>query len=156
LPVRYLPFPDGYTTEVSFKAFDWLDHMARVLKRGFLITIDYGYNETEYYAPHRTDGTLTCYHRHTTNNEPLDRVGEQDITAHVNFTWLISWGEQIGLHQRQFTDQTHFLMDVGKDEIERIISANPGKPDRLRQQLQTLLHPGGMGRAFKVLIQQKS
>jgi SAM-dependent MidA family methyltransferase len=154
-PLRYGPYPDGYTTEVNFAAFDWLEQMARILKRGVLLTIDYGYEDADYYAPHRTDGTLLCYHRHRTNCNPLDHVGEQDITAHVNFTRLTAWGQQIGLELRRFTDQSNFLVDSCREEIERIVNANPGQPDKARPQLQTLLHPGGMGRAFKVLVQEK-
>jgi len=150
------PLPDGYTTEVHLAALDWLGEMARILKRGFLVTIDYGYLEAEYYAPHRAAGTLLCYHEHRSNNQPLERVGEQDITAHVNFGALTFMGTALGLDFTGFTDQSHFLMGIGREEIERIISANPGKPDRLRRQLQTLLNPADMGRTFKVLVQHKA
>lgn len=155
LTLRGLPFPDGYTTEVHLAAVDWLTHMVRILSRGFLLTIDYGYMEESYYAPHRSKGTLLCYHQHRSNTEPLNRAGEQDITAHVNFGALVTVGTGLGLDFASFADQAHFLMRVGKQEIERIITANPGKPDKTRQQLKMLLNPADMGRTFKVLVQQK-
>jgi SAM-dependent MidA family methyltransferase len=98
---------------------------------------------------------LLCYHKHRANNEPLERVGEQDITAHVDFTSLVRHGERVGLCRVGFTDQSGFIIGIGQLEVERIVNTNPGKPDKTRQQLQTLLHPGDLGRTFKVLVQQK-
>jgi len=155
LTLREFPYPPGYMTEVHLAALDWVREMARILKRGFLLTIDYGYTEAEYYAPHRPNGTLRCYHRHEVNTEPLERVGEQDITAHVNFGALITQGIPLGLDFTGLIDQSRFLMGIGQDEIERIVNARPGQPDKARRQLQMLLNPADMGRAFKVLIQHK-
>lgn len=153
--LREFPYPVGYTTEVHIVAIEWLNQMARILRQGFLLTIDYGFIEEKYYAPHRKDGTLLCYHQHEANRSPLERVGEQDITAHVNFGALVRQGIILGLDELGFTDQSRFLMGIGKEEIARIVNANPGKLDPMRQQLQTLLNPADMGRTFKVLIQQK-
>ena len=155
MTLREFPFPDGYTTEVHLAAVDWLSHMARILSRGFLMTVDYGYLDAKYYAPYRSNGTLLCYHKHQTNTEPLERVGEQDITAHVNFGALVLMGTALGLDFTGLTDQTRFIMGIGQSEIERIVNAKPGQPDTTRQQLQTLLNPADMGRTFKVLVQQK-
>jgi hypothetical protein len=68
------------------------------LKKGFVLTIDYGYPSKELYAPHRKEGTLLCYYRHRASENPYERLGEQDITSHVNFTSLIQKGEEVGLH----------------------------------------------------------
>ena len=91
LPVEYM---EGYQTEVNLRALDWMEDVARRLKRGFVLTIDYGYERAEYFAPHHRDGTLLCYHQHTKNADPYANVGEQDITAHVEFTSLIEHGKK--------------------------------------------------------------
>jgi SAM-dependent MidA family methyltransferase len=75
----------GYRTEVNLRMRDWLVEAAGLLKNGFVITIDYGYPAQELYSPERDRGTLLCYHRHQVNEDPLQRTGEQDITAHINF-----------------------------------------------------------------------
>lgn len=149
------PFPEGYTTEIHAGCRAWIAAMARILERGFALTIDYGYFADEYYAPHRREGTLRCYRQHRASSDPLEHVGEQDITAHVNFSAVVEGGNEAGLSSVGFVDQSRFLVGVGQDEIERIITANPGHPDPIRQQLQTLLNPADMGTTFKILVQQK-
>ena len=57
-------------------------------ERGFVLTLDYGYVATELYAPWRTDGTLLCFYRHNPSGDPYARIGQQDMTSHVDFTTL--------------------------------------------------------------------
>jgi SAM-dependent MidA family methyltransferase len=152
LPVRLM---EGYRTEVNLRALDWLDDVSHRLTRGFVLTIDYGHEQDAYYAPQRRDGTLLCHYKHTRNNEPLDRVGLQDITSHVNFTSLIKESRKHGLESSELTDQSHFLLAVGKDEIAEIVERDAGKPSKERATIHQLIHPELMGRAFKVFIQHK-
>jgi len=146
---------DGYTTEINLRSWDWLDDIARRLTRGYIITVDYGHERKDYFAPHRKDGTLLCYHRHTQNTNPFDRIGAQDITAHVEFSSLMERGERSGLVTVLFCDQTRFILDAGHEIIESIASLNAGQWSPQRNQLHQLMHPSMMGRAFKVLIQRK-
>ena len=148
--IQRLPLPpiEGYTTEIHLAARRWIEGVAASLERGFVLTIDYGLSAEEYYAPHRKDGTLLCFERHRTNNAPLERVGQQDITAHVNFTSLVEQGTSAGLEMLGFTDQSRFI--AGLMEKANL----PMDPKRVAQ-LKTLLHPELMGRTFKVLVQQR-
>ncbi|MFA7007110.1 MAG: SAM-dependent methyltransferase, partial [Verrucomicrobiia bacterium] len=137
-----LPDSDGFITEVHLEAGRWIQRVARSLRRGFVMTIDYGYSTRDYYAPHRKAGTLLCYHQHRSNNNPLVRVGEQDITAHVNFTALANCGAASGLSLLGFCDQSRFVTGLiekaGASFLEQLAP-------RTAAQLKTLLHPELMG-----------
>ncbi|HEY9669748.1 MAG TPA: SAM-dependent methyltransferase, partial [Coleofasciculaceae cyanobacterium] len=103
-------YSEGYRTEVNLAALEWLRAIANRLQRGFLLTIDYGYSADRYYQPSRHQGTLQCYYRHQYHDEPYINIGQQDITAHVNFTALERQGELCGLRKVGFTQQGLFLM----------------------------------------------
>ncbi len=147
--------PDGYRSEINLRALDWLADISRRLTHGYILTIDYGFERADYFAPHRHDGHLQCYHRHTKNTDPYQHIGEQDITAHVEFTSLIELGERLGLETVLFTDQTHFLLQAGEADIEEIVQRTAGQFSAERNAVHQLLH-STMGRAFKVLVQRKA
>ena len=143
--------PAGFTTEVNLEALAWEKHVARVLRRGVVLTIDYGHTTQDYCSPLRNNGTLMCYYRHTVTTNPYERVGEQDITAHVNFSSLAQVGEQAGLSLTGFTNLMHFLMSL---DIDEMVAGHDQESNEVQAAAQ-LLHPGGMGTTFKVLIQHK-
>jgi SAM-dependent MidA family methyltransferase len=155
-------YPDGYRTEVNLAALDWMQTVADRLHRGYVLTIDYGYPVERYYHPARSQGTLQCYYQHAHHSDPYRHVGQQDITAHVNFTALERQGEQYGLQTVGFTKQALFLMALGLgDRIAAISHSSATDPQevrdvlRQRQSLQMLIDPMGLGN-FGVLIQSKS
>ncbi len=155
-------WPDGYTTEVNLAALSWLEMLARKLKRGYVITIDYGYEAHRYYHPQRSRGTLQCYRQHRYHDDPYCFVGEQDITAHVDFTALQRQGDRLGLDPEGFTPQALFLMALGLGD--RLAALGRGsQPARgadilrvmqRREVLHGLLDPQGLG-GFGVLVQSK-
>jgi SAM-dependent MidA family methyltransferase len=147
--------PDGYRSEINLRALDWLADVASRLEQGRILTIDYGFDRAEYFAPYRVDGHLQCYYRHTRNADPYQHIGEQDITAHVEFTSLIEHGERLGLETVLFADQAHYLMEAGAEEIAEIVVRDAGKLSPSRNAIHQLLH-STMGRAFRVLVQQRA
>ncbi|MDX2239634.1 MAG: class I SAM-dependent methyltransferase [Leptolyngbyaceae cyanobacterium bins.302] len=154
-------YPDGYRTEVNLAALDWISHVASKLQRGYVVTIDYGYSSDRYYNPMRSTGTLQCYYRHRYHSNPYIYIGQQDITAHVDFTALQKHGEQCGLHTVGFTKQGLFLMSLGLGDRMAAISQSQvtdltsmNEVLRRRDALQTLINPVGLGN-FGVLIQSK-
>lgn len=147
--------PDGYRSEINLRALDWLTNIAARLSPGrHILTIDYGFERAEYFAPHHAGGHLQCYYRHTKNGNPYQHIGEQDITAHVEFTSLIEHGRTVGLETVSFTDQSHYLLEIGELEISEIVQRDAGKPSAERNAIHQLLH-STMGRAFKVLVQRR-
>jgi SAM-dependent MidA family methyltransferase len=149
---------EGQKAELNLKALDWMENVGRLLKKGFVLTIDYGYLAKELYDPHRSEGTLLCYHQHRTSEDPYERLGEQDITSHVNFTSLIRKGEEAGLRFTGLVPQYQFLMGVGILQEMESLAGEFSEIDglKLRLSLKHLIEPeAGMGEVFKVLIQHK-
>ena len=146
-----MKLPVGFTTEINLEAVKWIKQVARVLGRGVVITIDYGHTARDYVAPERKNGTLLGYHRHTVSTNPYTRVGEQDLTAHVNFSSLAHTGEQVGLTTTGLTNLQHFLMSLGIDELVRECD----QESAVVQAAARLLRPHGMGTTFKILMQHK-
>ena len=144
-------WPEGYRTEINLLALDWMEQVARRMDRGFVVTIDYGHTAQDLYGPERKDGTFLCYFQQLTNEDPFTRVGEQDMTAHVDFTSLATAGEAAGLTLTGFTNQMSFLMGLGVEDL--LAQLEPESPE-FRAALH-LIKPDGMGRTFKILVQHK-
>ncbi|MCI0402789.1 MAG: SAM-dependent methyltransferase [Acidobacteria bacterium] len=155
---RYLerygaPLEEGQYAEVSLAALDWLEKAAAVLERGFMLTIDYGHRACELYGPGHRRGTLMGYRGHRAEENWLDAPGEQDLTAHVNFTALEERGRELGLEPLGYTTQASFLLALARAcGVEELAAADQ---QGTRRQLIQLIHPEGMGETFKVLIQAK-
>jgi SAM-dependent MidA family methyltransferase len=140
---------------VNLEAIDWIRRIAHTLKKGFVITIDYGYPSSILYQEKRRDGTLMCYYHHTLNSNPYHNIGEQDITTHINFSALVHWGSLYGLQCAGFTHQAHFLQGLGFASHFKKMEAEIVMADRKENEnfLQTFLLD--LGTRLKVLIQQK-
>jgi SAM-dependent MidA family methyltransferase len=159
LPFPSDRYPDGYRSEVNLAALDWLQTVSDRLQRGYVLTIDYGYPAPRYYSPTRSQGTLQCYFQHRHHSDPYVAIGQQDITAHVDFTALERQGERCGLQTIGYTQQGLFLMALGLGD--RIAALSTPDPDvsvqellQRREALHALANPMGLGN-FGVLMQAK-
>lgn len=158
-------YPEGYRSEINLAALDWVETVARRLQRGYLLTIDYGYSADRYYSLGRSQGTLQCYYQHRHHDNPYAYIGNQDITAHVNFTALQRQGELSGLSTLGFTRQGLFLMALGWGDRLLQLSHSPHGETiatardisnimQRRHALHALIDAMGLGN-FGVLIQEK-
>lgn len=147
-----ITFQPGATMEINLEACRWMREVARVLGRGVVITIDYGHTARDLYGPERRTGTLLCYSRHAVSDNPFARVGQQDITAHVDFTSLAAVGKEAGLEVTGFTNQMSFLIGLGVEEMLQSLDPESAACRSAGQ----LLRPAGMGGTFKILIQHKA
>ncbi len=147
--------PDGWEFEFRPAAENWIRDIASRLTRGYVIIVDYGFTRGEYFSKPRTNGTWRTYFQHTRTDNTLANIGEQDITADVDFTSFIAASEAAGLETIRFTDQTHALLEIGRDVIEEISTRDAGKMSKDRNAIHQLLHPAMMGQRFRVLIQKK-
>jgi SAM-dependent MidA family methyltransferase len=149
------PVGEGNLADISIDAREWVGRIAASLKSGFHLSIDYGYLEREFYA--RPRGTLMCYWRHQVFEDPYVRIGEQDLTAHVNFSDLIEAGRSASLLTTEFSTQMDFLIRLGiLNELESLVSSSNAESIQRLQALKKLILPGNMGERFKVLVQRKS
>lgn len=143
--------PDGYTVEISPSAETWWRETAGILQRGKLLTIDYGFTADEMFSPARPHGTLRAYHQHHVSDDLLAHPGEQDLTAHVNFSAIQKAGEAAGLKTEIFCTQPQFLTRTLQKAVAEGAFAKWNA--RRVRQFQTLTHPEHFGRAFRVLVQ---
>jgi SAM-dependent MidA family methyltransferase len=144
--------------EAGLEACDWISEIGRRLERGYVLTIDYGHPAAELFDERHMRGTLLAYQNHRASEEFYSSPGEQDLTAHVNFTALETWGKRTGLETAGFTSQTAFLLALGQgDEFADLYDEGQTEAERTkaRLQLKTLIYPEGMGERFQVLIQRK-
>ena len=153
---RWPPCPDGFRAELRTSQRDLLAALATKMERGFLLAIDYGMTRTELLAPHRAGGTLACYGAHRRDSDPFERIGEKDLTAHVDFTALAEDARACGLEPVGYTDQHHFLVGAATNLLQSF-DGIPPTPDSMKKlrALRTLLHPETMGVQFKVLLASK-
>lgn len=154
-------YPDRYRSEVNLAALAWMKDVADRLQRGYVLTIDYGYTSDRYYSPTRTQGTLQCYYQHTHHSNPYINIGQQDITAHVDFTALVRQGEASGLKTIGLTQQSLFLMALGLGDRMVALSQSTATSTQTiqtllqqRNALHLLINPTGLGN-FGVLVQAK-
>ena len=151
-------YPPNYQTEVNLAALNWVKTVSKKLKQGYLLTIDYGYPAVKYYHPQRSEGTLQCYYQHRRHNNPYVNLGQQDITAHVDFTALENQGKSCNLATIGFTKQGMFLMALGIGDLLNELSSgkyNVMEILQRRDALHQLINPLGLG-GFGVLIQGKN
>jgi len=161
-------FEDGWRVEINLDALRWIQRTGGLMRSGFVLTIDYGDKAKALYTAWRKRGTLLCYYKHQANEKPLLHPGEQDITAHVNFSALIDEGRRLGMRLHRFTTQRLWLEGLGIQaelehryvnefaEAEFARATDRGQVALLkwrdvRQRAAVLTDPGGMG-DFKVLI----
>lgn len=147
---------DNYQYEVNLRLVETLEKLEESFESGFLLTADFGYEWKEYEAIDPSCGTLMCYHRHQTSLDPYVNIGEQDMTAHVNFDVMSKVGSRLGWRNQPLKTQRIFMMEWGLKERlleeEQRGLLNPGRlGDRL--QIKTLLQPGGISDTMKVLVQ---
>src|SRR6185295_16215166 len=150
LNVRLEP---GWRVEINLRAVEWIRDAARRLRRGFIVLIDYGHDARDLYSASHSAGTLTTFARHQSRGPEsspeapgwLRHPGEQDLTAHVDFTSVRAAAEAEGLTTIAFLDQTYFLMGLVAGWSAAALA------ERARA-LKTLIVPGGIGSTHKVLI----
>jgi len=144
---------EGQEIEVNLAALCWLEEVAALLARGFVLTIDYGYQATDLRAGRFPHGSLLAYRQHVAHTDLYQAVGEQDLTAHVNWTALMRRGEELGLRLVGLTSQARFLLALGILERAAAWSDDESQAARARRAAWQLVAPGGLGETFQVLIQ---
>lgn len=144
----------GERIEVPMVAQSWIRPIAQSIQRGILLLIDYGYTRAEQLAG-RHRGTLMAYRHHSVSPDPYQAPGEQDLTAHVNFTALAAACDESAMEVEKLLTQSQFLMGIGEknqfaDAFEdcRI----PQERAKVALQLKHLITPVGMGENFQVMI----
>ncbi|MED4784574.1 class I SAM-dependent methyltransferase [Brevibacillus choshinensis] len=158
LSMRNWKVPSGMRLEVNMGLKRAATDVSHLLKRGYVLTIDYGDLEEELYHPSRKNGTLMCYYRHQAHDDPFAHPGEEDMTAHVNFSAWSEFGEQVGLSEVAYMRQDKFLMRSGL--LQKAVAHMDRDPFtsvamKRNRAIQQLMDPAGLGGRFRVMIQAK-
>jgi SAM-dependent MidA family methyltransferase len=158
-------FLDGYSVhpepgeriEVPLLASRWISNLGASMRTGMIIAIDYGYARQEQVVG-RHRGTLMAYRQHSATPNPYEAPGEQDITAHVNFTALAAAAEESGMEAQPLLTQSQFLMGIGEPNQFGDVFEDcrlPQERAKVALQLKHLVTPAGMGESFQVLVAAK-
>lgn len=147
---------DGQSIEVNLAMREWLGKVSSAMRKGFLLTIDYGDISGRLYWGARPGGTIRSYRSHRLVDNLYQEPGGQDITANVNFTALMRWGEAFGLQVAGYAAQMYFLMNLGIfNYLGAPASGYDGPAMKETMAVKKLVMPEGMGSVFKVAAQYK-
>ncbi len=149
--LRSLCPSNHYVSEINTDMAPWLKRLTTHFTAGKCYVIDYGFLEREYYHPQRAMGTLTCHRAHQAHFDPLAHPGEDDITAHVDFSTLHRIAEECGFSCSGFGSQQRFLLEAG---LLKVIHQPPTPKEQA--QVHTLTHPAHMGESIKVCVLSKN
>jgi NADH dehydrogenase [ubiquinone] 1 alpha subcomplex assembly factor 7 len=112
---------------------------------GAAIIIDYGYAEGE------QGDTLQAVRGHRFAN-PLEAPGDQDLTAHVDFTALAEAAKTGGAEVSNIVSQGSWLETLGIGARAMALAAkNPADTESISAARRRLCDEGEMGRLFKVM-----
>lgn len=153
-PLQNIELQEGQQVEVSPLAHDWARTLGERIERGYAILIDYGYPADELYVSERYEGTLKGYSGHVVTADPYRKVGNQDLTAHVDFTAVTEAARESGCIELGLTTQAHFFAGLGIEEILMDIQQTGTDPYDYINARETVMHlidPRGLGR-FRVLV----
>ncbi len=146
---------EGQCAEINLGLVEWIGEVARELRRGYILVIDYGYPAEKLYGSDYHEGTLRTYYQHSVSDDPFRAVGHQDLTAHIDFSALERSASEHGLQVLGLTTQAEFLSGAGIGELLVEAQQEPGMAyDEyvgIRSAVIRMIDPGAMGR-FRVLI----
>jgi len=146
-----------YLFEHSSQYEKWIKQLDTSIYRGAVIIADYGFSHHEFFHPDRHQGTIMCHYRHLAHFDPLVNLGSQDITSHVNFSYLAKLFSENNFLIEAFQSQANFLLNNG---ILRCLAKydphNTKEYLKKTMGLQKLLSPSEMGDLVKVLVISKN
>jgi SAM-dependent MidA family methyltransferase len=149
---------EGDRFDLSPAAAVWIAGVARSIRRGYAVVVDYGYQAATLYRDHRLRGTVRAHRRHAVTDDPFGAPGREDLTAHVDFTLLAEAAGREGMAPAGFTTQAAFLASLGLGDLLVRLGEDPGTTPAAYYAAQAailrLVDPGGMGR-FGVLVLAK-
>jgi SAM-dependent MidA family methyltransferase len=150
---------EGQVAEVNLAAEEWIKRAASILKRGYLVTVDYGAEARDLYQSNaRRDGTLRGFRAHKYVADLLSEPGQYDLTTTINWTSIKQAGEATNLETISLERQDEFLLRAGLlNQLEKLTAQQTSEAERLHLTLgaREMILPGGMSQSFQVLRQKK-
>jgi SAM-dependent MidA family methyltransferase len=147
-----IPPIEGFTTEIRPGVSSWFKLLSEKIHQGAILTLDYGFPAHELYHPSRFAGTLHALRQHAPSANPLTDPGQQDLTAHVNFSELIEEGKKLGFHSH---GPLPFMTALPR-QATPILRNNPPMSEKSTRNFQHLIHPSFFGQSHLALLQTKN
>jgi SAM-dependent MidA family methyltransferase len=162
---RGIELAEGQFADVALEWEAFHEDVVRFVTRGLIVTLDYGFTAKKLFHPRaRRFGTAAAYSQHRVHRDLLADPGEQDLTAHINFSDLERAGERHDAKTLFFDVLAKFLLAIGITEHElftpvhevAIASAEEGIAlISAREEARRLILPDGMGEDLRVLVQAR-
>lgn len=146
------PAVENFTMELRPSSSRWVENWAKKISTGLVLTIDYGFHSEELLSAHHSGGTLVAIRNHQRSPNPLADPGQQDLTAHVNFTELNELAGQMGWKNYGLVDFARGLTSLASPLFKK----NSGLEDSWIRNFRHLTHPSFFGHTHKILVQGKS
>lgn len=142
--------PEGYVIDAPYAAAALAAQLAAAPWTGLFVACDYGksWRELSESCP---EGTARVYHRHVQSNDLLAQPGEQDLTCHVCWDWLVAALSRHGFARPMVESQESFFIHHAASAIAAISAADAARFSPRKQSLLQLLHPSHLGQKFQVL-----
>ncbi|MEO9256563.1 MAG: SAM-dependent methyltransferase [Tepidiformaceae bacterium] len=138
--------PEQGRFEVNPHAYPLMRSLCSLVRRGAVLTFDYGYPQVDLWAPWRITGTLLCFYRHTAHENPYLHVGEQDMTTHVNFSEIATAADEMGFEVFGPVSQSAFLYALGLPALVESVRGDMAEYFTRRRALESLTDSAGLGR----------
>lgn len=147
--------PEGHRFEVAMASESFVRRCAAAIGTGALFLVDYGAESSE--LAERPRGTLVAYGAGGPGEDVLARAGEQDVTAHANWTIVRAVCSELGWAVAGPLQQRDVLLDLGARDLDaglRLAHSEAAAGGRgaeavralsRRGALGALLDPGGLG-----------
>jgi SAM-dependent MidA family methyltransferase len=138
----------GHIAELCLEIRSFLEEFGRIVKPGYIIFVDYGDKASNLYSYRHRNGTLRSYYQQQQIHDPFFAIGQQDMTADVDFTAVISEAVDLGLEMAGWTSQGTWLSNLG---IQKYVGV--GNDSRSRQQeVDLLIGEASLGSTFDVVM----
>jgi SAM-dependent MidA family methyltransferase len=148
---------NGQRVEIPIIMENVFNLMHSKLKRGIILTVDYGFTREEWDAPHRIKGSLRGYYQHELKTKILDHYGEMDLTTHIHWDELKHYAKEKNIDNLYFSSQRNALLDFGiLNWLIPHAQSNPFSNEyKHNRAVQSLITPGGISDSFQLLLQTK-
>jgi len=153
-PTVSIPFPadppDGYLIDAPLAASALLEELIAQPWTGLFVACDYGKSWCEI-STASPAGTARAYHRHTQSNDLLAHPGEQDLTCHICWDWLVEGLKACRFDSPHVESQEAFFVRHAGDFIASVLAAEAARFSPRKLALAQLLHPAHLGQKFQIL-----
>jgi len=138
----------GQVAEICLELKPFFQSLRQVLERGYVIFVDYGDSASNLYSHRHRNGTLRSYYHQHQIHDLFFAVGQQDLTADVDYTAAISIAEEVGFEVDRLISQSAWLQNLGIQTYK----GSEGDKESDQEEIDVLTKPAGLGSTFDVLI----